>query len=129
MKDSLMLDDAELNRMLDDVSAPDMHADEEFGNAWEPEQETEESHTTERETGEVVQTGSTRDGIEAQRQREAELKAAQTEEEKEKVRADHKIYRLSLVFSGDEAEVVKTVLGDKPAHKVLELCKNSAQEA
>ena len=32
-------------------------------------------------------------------------------------------YRVNLLFSGDEADIVRGVLGTEPAQKLLALCK------
>ena len=44
-------------------------------------------------------------------------------------RQDSDMYRISLVFSGAEAGVIRSVLGKKPAEKMLEMCKTELQES
>ena len=43
-------------------------------------------------------------------------------------RQDSDMYRISLVFSGAEAGVIRSVLGKKPAEKMLEMCKKELEE-
>ena len=43
-------------------------------------------------------------------------------------RQDNDMYRISLVFSGAEAGVIRSVLGKKPAEKMLEMCKKYLEE-
>ena len=57
------------------------------------------------------------------REREKRLKEAKTSEEREMVRKESDVYRLALMFSGDEATLIKAVLGSEPANKIIEMCK------
>lgn len=126
-KDSLMLDDAELNKLLNDVPATEAMANAEFGEAWRPAPtEVAKSATasvTESPTQGTVVAAATVGQLEQQRVLEAKLAAAKTEEEKRKALADNQVFRLHLTFAGDEGKVVKGVLGDKPAEKLLALCR------
>ena len=45
-QDSLMLDDTEMNRLLEDMSAPQALADEQFGEAWQPTKATDKDSQT-----------------------------------------------------------------------------------
>lgn len=126
-KDSLILDDAELNALLNDIEAPEAMASEEYSEAWEPEKFGDDAkivqNLRESAEGDTLSTTYTQEAVMAQRNRERLLKEAKTDEEKQKIKAEVKLYRLSLVFSGEEAEDVKTALGDSPATKILELCR------
>ena len=61
---------------------------------------------------------------EAQRNIEKRVEEAHSEEEKAIILKEKSVYRLNLTFTNEEAEVVKDVLGDTPAVKILELCRN-----
>ena len=61
--------------------------------------------------------------VERQREREKQLAEAKTAEERQALRKDHDIFRLYLTFTGDEATIVKQVLGNHAAEKVIEMCK------
>ncbi len=123
--DSLMLSDDEINRLLEDIPAPDLLAGDEYAEAWEPgDRAAEEPNWTgETKSGETVRN-TTPAAIEAQRDIEKRVEEAHTEEEKEIIRKEKTVYRLNLTFTNDEAEDVKAVLGDTPAMKILELCRN-----
>jgi ParB-like chromosome segregation protein Spo0J len=131
-QDSLELDDVELNRLLEDIPAPDALAGEEFTQAWEPDRGPAD---TERDPASVeasvVRTPSgdsaaamTRSALEATRRREQALAAAKTEEDRAAIRRDNANFlRLVLTFNGEEATVVKAALGSAPAETVLAMCR------
>lgn len=122
-QDSLMLSDTELDRLLDDVPAPEALAGEEFSEAWAP--------------GETVQDGEikgalgtrevsmTPEAIEQVREQERKIADAKTEEERVQAQKETDIFRIACVFTGEQAKTVKAVLGDKPAVKLLELCETA----
>ena len=57
------------------------------------------------------------------REGEQRLQAAKTQEERSIVIRDMNIFRLNRIFSGDEAALIKGVLGTNPAVKLLEMCR------
>lgn len=118
-KDSLMLDDLELNRLISDVSAPDDLAGSEYSESWTPTELKPEDTSTDG----MAQSGTVK-AIEAMREREKRIEQAKTEEDKAKIRQESTYYRLNLIFANEEAKIVKKVLGDTPAIKILELCQN-----
>lgn len=129
-QDSLMMDDVELQRMLEDIPAPEANAAEDWSEAWVP------SDNDSSEDGVEAVTHKTGDGVMVKsltvealnRQREVEkiVASAKSEEERKMAVQEANFYRINLVFSGDEAEVVKTALGKTPAEKLLEMCKGLA---
>ena len=139
--DSLDISDTEIQKLLADIPAPESMMDEEFSTAWEPTDDVrEEMRASDNGRGtdnmdlSSQQTVSshfkgghvksmTSETLDRVREREDKLKLAKSEQERVKIKEDLKIFRLSLVYHGDEAETVKAVLGDEPAVKVLELCK------
>ena len=126
-QDSLMMDDLELQRMLDDIPAPDAMAGEEWSGAWIP------SDNDSAEDGVAGVEHKTNDGIMVKsltvealnRQREVEkiVANAKTEEERKMAVQEANFYRLNLVFSGEEADIVKKALGENPAEQLLSFCK------
>ncbi len=129
-QDSLMLDDVEMSKLLDDVPAPDVLAGEQFKEAWEPDQgsatsaeETQQTQTVDL-GGQIVSTAMTAQAIETQRQREKMLAAAKDEKEREMAREMTKMFRLSLIFSGDDAELVKYALGSQAAEKLIQVLRD-----
>lgn len=129
---SLMMDDDEINRLLEDIPVPEMLADEEYGSAWEPEQTQEwergiedtEAVKVDRKTGTTVSALSQR-AVQDMRDREKAIKEAKTEEEREAVKKDNAFFRLQLLFSGEEATLVQSVLGSRPAERLVELCRDA----
>lgn len=119
--DSLDLSDAELQRLLADIPAPEALAGEEFTEAWSP--------GAPSATGEVapgVYADATAAGASAARRHETALREAKTEQERTAIQASRDVFRLSLVFAGDEAKTVRDGLGDRPAERVLEWCREQA---
>jgi membrane-bound ClpP family serine protease len=61
--------------------------------------------------------------VEEIREREKKIAEAKTREERELAKASAKLYRINLIFAGDEADLVRQVLGDNPSERILEFCK------
>ena len=127
-QDQLMLQDVELQRMLEDVAAPEALAAEEFSGAWVPEGT---HHATEEQQGDFGRTiggapaieGITQSASDRQRAAEQALAIAKTDEERQAVMRDRDIYRVALTFDGEQAKVVRQALGDRPADELLRLCR------
>lgn len=126
-QDSLMLDDIEIQRMLEDVAAPEAMAAEEFSTAWIPQgtrYASEENQGGERELGGAqALEGITVAAADRRRETERQIASAKTEEERQAVIRDQDIHRVALTFSGEEARIVKKALGDRPADKLLAMCR------
>lgn len=115
--DSLDLDDEELNRLLADIPAPEALAGEEFSEAWEPGNAGSQIETADQR---VDVTPLAADAIRA---REERLREARTEEERQAITRDRSIYRVALTFAAEEADLVKTALGESPAARMIEVCR------
>lgn len=113
--DSLDLSDVELQRLLDDLSAPDALAGDEFSEAWAP---TAAPDVLERADGRSSVDTSPAASV-AIREREERLRQATSEEERAAIRRDADVYRLALTFAADEAVQVRQALGDQPAVNLL----------
>jgi ParB-like chromosome segregation protein Spo0J len=124
-QDSLMLSDEELNRLIEDVPAPEALASEEFGSAWEPVKQGVDADTELSDR----RSSATPAAVEAQRKAETELAAAKTEEERQAVRRDMGVARFALTLAGEEAKIVKAVIGKAPAQTVLDLCRAELERA
>src|SRR4029079_9523149 len=125
-QDQLLMGDVEIQRMLNDVPAPEALAGTEFSNAWVP----EGTHHASSENGHdgyirgaQAFEGMTQSAAERQRVAEKALAAAKTDEERQAALRDRDIHRVALTFTGEEARVVKQALGDRPAEKLLQLCR------
>ena len=134
--DSLMMSDIEVNKLLTDLAAPEALASEEFTEAWIPDNFTEKeadlirhgdpnvkASVTQNADGSTSMYAMSAQAIEKQRERERLIAAAKTEQERQTVKREVQIYRVSVMFSGEEGQIVKQALGDNPAEKLLELCK------
>jgi len=124
-QDSLMLDDTELNRLMEDISAPEALAAEQFGESWEPSNPHDgvEAKVTDREGQQDVSAASA-DASDRVRRREAMLKAAKTDEERQMALKDTAQVRLYLTFSIEQGQLVKQVLGARPAERLYEICRS-----
>lgn len=124
-QDSLMMDDVEINRLLEDVKAPEELAGEEFSEAWIPQKggDTETGSTETVKIGEGHEAAATSQAIKDRREHERKLKEAKNEEERQMIQKDRSVYRLALIFSGEEAKIVKAVLGKTPAETLVKICR------
>ena len=136
-QDSLMLSDAELNRLIADIGAPDALAGTEFSDAWIPEKFTAEERDIIRGDG----AGLTEEQVDGEgeksiralsqsaadhlRVREKLIKEAKTEQDRIAARADREVFKISLVYTGDEAALIRRVLGPTPAQGLLDLCREN----
>lgn len=116
-QDSLNMDDVELQRLLEDTSAPDALAADSYSDAWAPGEDGRD-----KDTG-AAAASMTPQAVEEVRKTEERVAKAKTEEERIQIQKETDIYRLALVFSGQEAVDVKAALGDRPAVRLLELCR------
>jgi len=124
--DSLMLDDAEVQKLLEDVTAPEALAADEFSPGWAPGEENKDQKQEATITAGTLATSTTREAADALRAQEKAVAEAKTQEEKEAARKDLSVFRLACVFTNEQAVLVKRILGDKPAEKVLALCAAEA---
>lgn len=131
-QDSLMLTDEEVNRLLEDIPVPEALANDDYSQSWEPSELSDEdnqiTNTTSRQVdgtthgGEMITAASAK-AVETIKERQALIDKAKNEEEREMARQQTKLYRVSLIFANEEAEIIEKVLGKEPALKLLELCK------
>ena len=128
-QDSLMISDAELQKLMEDIPAPEALASEEFSQSWVPSSSGDEMVAIARSgdpTGSAkigdLNLSMTQGAAKTIREREILLKGAKKEEDRKQIEKDQAIYRVSIIFSGEEAKVVKKVMGAKPAERILELC-------
>lgn len=132
-QDSLMLDDLELERLLEDVKAPEHAANAEFSDGWQPGHGVQGDATSSggsegKGAGAAnVQASMSAASLETARKQEQALAAAKTAEEKAIAAKDFNVFRLSLVFSGTEAVLVKSTLGLSAADALVALCRHAAE--
>lgn len=125
--DSLDLSDSELQRLLEDIPAPEALAGEEFTEAWQPATGTDEG--ARGQVSPTIYADSTDAGADAARRNHERLAQAKTAQDRQEVLASKDVFRLSLTFSGDEAAVVRSGLGERPAVTIIEWCRAQAAHA
>jgi ParB-like chromosome segregation protein Spo0J len=119
-QDSLMIGDAELQRLLDDVPAPEALASESYSEGWTP---------TRDSGGEVDTVLGRSSSSEAAERANAELRrrvlATQDPDERARLEQESRkaTYRVNLTFEAEEARVVRAVLDPRPAQGLLALCR------
>lgn len=136
-QDSLQLDDVEIERLLEDMSAPEALAGDEFGQAWEPDTigqqmvDAAESGSADNFQYGVVgnqATSMSPGAVEAMREREKRLAEAKSAEEREVIRRESTTFRIVAFYSDDEARMVRAVVGDNPAAGILALCRRAQEQ-
>ena len=125
--DSLDLSDVELQRLLDDIPAPEALARAEFSEAWMPGGDSAPAGGIREEQNEHEIVGATHSGHDAAREAELRLRQARSEEERVAIKRDRAVFRLNLVFTGLEGFVVRKALGQAPAQTILDWCLASPE--
>lgn len=127
-QDSLMMDDEEMRILLDDVPVPDELAAEEFSESWGYSQNPSRISTDANEkdvfSGKVVEAQS-ESMVAFTAEVQGKVEKAQTDEERFELLREYEknVYRLAISFTGEEAKLVKNILGARPAVRLVELCK------
>ena len=124
-QDALLMDDLELERLMEDTPISEALAGSEFSTAWQPIAGNDSATGEEGASaiGGTMLRASSTEAVAAMRAAEVRIKEARSAEERDMVKKETDIWRINLVFTGDEAKVVKEVLGDEPAQKLLALCR------
>jgi ParB-like chromosome segregation protein Spo0J len=118
--ESLDMSDEEINRLLEDVAPPEALAAESFSEAWHPAGDT---IAADGQISATATASHSPDALAAAREGERRLASARTEEERQMIGRDMHLFRLVLSFTGAEGDLVRRVLGDEPAGRVLAWCK------
>lgn len=124
VREALALSDSELERMLIEVPAMVGLTDDVtgFSQAWTPSRDPSLYPGDNEGLLASASTGAARSAADIlQRQR-----TAITDADREALRQEARgAFRLSVVFSGEEAIIVKEALGGDPANALLELCRQA----
>ncbi len=125
-QEALGINDADLQKLLDDVKAPDALAGEEYSESWVPSKNAVRADGTmhdARTPGENV--SFTPAAVEAQKDFSVKLAAAKTQEERVHIERSQQqeTFRLVVVLNDADAELARAVLDPTPAAKILELCR------
>lgn len=132
--DSLMMSEVEMNRLIEDIPAPEALANDEYAEGWEPDKAGSdiapvEGRDSKHDSGTWTNASSS-EALKAHRDREAAMKEAKTQEQREMINKDMSagFYRVSLLLYGDDAEFVKKALSGAPAEALAALCRASVKE-
>lgn len=129
-QDSLLLDDTEINRLIDDMSAPEALAGAEYEQAWVPDlvAETDKETHVYKIEGSNIETALSFQASDEIRVREQNIKLAKTEQERATIRKDSNLERISLTFTKEEYPLIKETLGNQPAVTLLQLCRKAKEQ-
>ena len=132
----LMLGDDELQRLMnDDFSAVTAYADSDYSEAWEPaavdeaaqlvilDQSSTKAVETQDQFGGLMMQAMSTSAIEAAKELQARTATASSPEELSKIRNQIGLYRLNVLFTGDDANLVRGVLGSEPSERLLHLIR------
>lgn len=131
VKDALMMSDDEINARIEDLPASELLAGEYHTESWEPSKETMDGFEDSRKKTVETSTGSrdisaSEEAIKRMKDSEERMKEATSEKERRKIKEENELYRVNLVFEGDEGKYMENILGEKPSDTVLEWCKQEA---
>jgi len=124
-QEALGMSDIEIQRLVEDIPAPDGLAGEDFADSWDPGVTSDTGETGANAASKRVVSG-TAGAVEAQRRAEANAAAAKTEEERQAALRDVQVFRLMLSFPMEDKALIESVCGKEPAEKILELIKKEA---
>ena len=125
-KDSLMMSQEEMDKILSDVPVVDQLAGEEFTESWA---HVQHSGSTEVFDLAKVKGKNTLESATPQAQERINSALKKSEELPPDERAEFMksviddTFRIAVSFLNEEAEIVKTALGTSPAERLLEFCK------
>lgn len=121
-KDSLMISEAEMQKLIDDIPAPEELAGEEFSEAWTPSRNEAGAEKLEDNKNRVAFTPAAK---QMQEDFAKKLEKAETRQERLDIEWQNRAasFRVFLTFKDAEAAVVSGVLEPEPAVKLLALCR------
>lgn len=132
--DSLMMSGMELERLIQDVPAPEAMAGEEYDQAWEPDKAGHdiapvEGRESTHDSGQWT-NASTAEAIERSREREQALKEAKSEEQREFIKRDMAsgFHRVSLLLYGEDADNARQVLKGAPAEVMAAMLRERLEK-
>ncbi len=127
-QDSLMMDDTEIEVLLSDIAAPEALAGQEYNGGWDPSKSEVDGIDTGARSTEQKDVSVTAAASDRQREIEAKIKEAKSEDERQMARKEMDTHRVVAVFSGEQAEVIKKALGRQQAERILHLCTKAVAE-
>lgn len=125
VKESLLLDNKDIEKFLEETEAPEVFAQDEYSEAWEPGENITEVKTTKGKNREV---NTSLKAINKQREKENKLKEAKSEEEKKAIEKDSDLHIITFTTTKEEAKLIKEILGKNPVKRLIELCNNEKEK-
>lgn len=133
-QDSLGITDDELNSLLETTTAAEALAGDDFTEAWVPDFSARDSdaidsgigtrgRVSERPTGGEQMIALTAGAAVAIKQQEQKIKNAPTEQARQEAARDGGVFRVSALYADAEAVLVRRVLGNEPAVRMVDLCR------
>lgn len=121
-KDSLAINDKELEMLLEDADAATTLAAEDFGDAWVPTRVGLRMAEAQSKNGRSSVSDAM---VKKSEEAVARMQAAATDAERLEIEREARrwSYRVALNFLEADAEMVRSVLEPKPAQRLLELCR------
>lgn len=126
-QDALGMSDIEINRLIEDIQAPDGLAAEDFAASWDPGVTSEQGAIGANAASERI-VSATPAAIKAMREAERKAAEALTEEDRQRALKDVKVFRLMLSFPMSDKEMIDRVLGKEPASKILDMISAAAND-
>lgn len=112
MKDSLLMDDTDIHKMLDEIPEADIP-----------------DFTIKRDKNGKVDIKEQQRMSDEIRKIQDEKRKQHADEHRKAMANDQRFFKLNLIFDGDEGTVVKNALGSNPGEALLEFCKKEMQTA
>ncbi len=134
-KEELGITETEMEFLLEDTSATDALAGEEYTRAWEPVKATELAEEIDQRmaSGEAFQAPTSRGvpliksfspkAAKSILEMDEKLSTAKSFDEAQSIRREYHVHRVSVSFTGKEGQIVKVVLGKKSSEKLYAMCK------
>lgn len=122
-QDSLMLDDVEIQRLLEDIPPTEEYGkDHEYNEAWVP---TREDQTNDTQN---VATHLTEKAKRQQFIREDKLGKARTQEERDMAKQETKLTSITFTYTIEEYQLVNKALGPEPAKTLVTWCERELKK-
>jgi hypothetical protein len=119
-QESLDINDSEMQELLSDVPTPDALAGDEFAEAWHPAGVLSGDITYD---GGKARSGHTQRAAILEEEYKQRVLQAPSETERQQLKRSRQTFQLVLRYLGDEADTVRSAIGDHPAEKILAWCK------
>lgn len=122
LKDSLSMDEVELQNFMESVDHQDGFTSEQAKQIATA--DDAELRSMVRQEGTAIDEHASVSVQDVIRAREQRLSQAKDDQEKAQIDKETDVYRLRLVFTGMQAEIIRRVLGKKPIDTLLEICRS-----